>query len=175
MYLYRKNISKNTKIEDFGLRKPSQNPPKIDLKSMFPKICTFSTHFWHFFFFLISSTSWKYAFYLGKITIFKVLAKIILLQFSYIFLQKIVKKSFEHEARARKKLMPKTHPFLISTFLCSCIDFGRSWASELEPNWPCWAPRTLPKASRTQSFGSMCPKWLPRGSKVLPKGVPRSP
>ena len=65
--------------------------------------------------------------------------------------------------------MPKTCYFLTSTFSRSCIDFGGSWASKLEPNWPSWAPRALPKASKIQSFGSMCPRCFPRGPKVAPR------
>ena len=69
--------------------------------------------------------------------------------------------------------MPKTCCFLISTFSPFCIDFGGSWASKLEPNWPSWAPRTRPKACKIQSFGSMCPRYFPRGSNVAPTSVPR--
>ena len=65
--------------------------------------------------------------------------------------------------------MPKTCYFLTSTFSRSCIDFGGAWTSKLEPNWTSWAPRTLPKASKIQSFGSMCPRCLPRDSKKAPK------
>ena len=86
------------------------------------------------------------------------------------FLQQIIQTSFQNEARAPKKTMPKTYYFLTSTFSCSCIDFGGSWASKLEPNWPSWAPRTFPKASKIQSFEYMCPRCFPRGSRVAPKG-----
>ena len=51
--------------------------------------------------------------------------------------------------------------------------FGGSWASKLEPNWSSWAPRTRPKAYKIQSFGSMCPRYFPRGSNVAPTSVPR--
>ena len=36
-------MEKNAKIEDFGLPKPSQNPPKILSKSRFQKTCDFSS------------------------------------------------------------------------------------------------------------------------------------
>ena len=65
--------------------------------------------------------------------------------------------------------MPKTYDFLTSTFSRSCIDFGGSWASNLEQNWPSWTPRALPRASKIQSFGGMCPRCLSRGSKKPPK------
>ena len=123
-------MPKNAKIKDFGLRKPIQNPPEIDSKSMFAKICTFSEHFGCFFSLLISSISWKYAFYLGKITIFKVFVKSMFLQISGIFLQKSIQKSFQNEAWASKKTMPKTCYFWTSTFWRSCIDFGGSWGSK---------------------------------------------
>ena len=40
-------------------------------------------------------------------------------------------------------------------------------------NWLQNLPRTLPKASKIHSFGNMCPRCFPRGSKVVPKRVPR--
>ena len=46
--MLRKNIEKSAKIEDLGFRKPSQNPPKIPLKSMSPKTCIFSSIFARF-------------------------------------------------------------------------------------------------------------------------------
>ena len=42
---HRKNIEKNAKIEDFGLPKPSQNPPKTPPKSMSQKTSKFSLIF----------------------------------------------------------------------------------------------------------------------------------
>ena len=72
--------------------------------------------------------------------------------------------------------MPKTCDFLTSTFSRSCIDFGRSWASKLEPNWPSWAPRTLSKASKNRIFwvhvSQMLPKRLQSGSNKGPKEGP---
>ena len=97
------------------------------------------------------------------------------LQCSCMFLQKNSQKSFQNEARAPKKTMPKTCYFLTSTFSRSCIDLGGSGASKLEPNWPSWAPRTLPKAFKIQFFGHMCPRCFPRGSKVAPKGSQGGP
>ena len=42
---HRKNIEKSVKIEDFGLPKPSQNPPKTPPKSMSQKTSKFSLIF----------------------------------------------------------------------------------------------------------------------------------
>ena len=76
---YRKNIEKSAKIKDFGFPNPSQNPPEILPKSMFQKTSIFSELFNNFFLILKTPKPWKYQFYLGKITIFKVFAKIMLL------------------------------------------------------------------------------------------------
>ena len=43
--MHGKNIAKSAKIIDFGLPKPSQNPVKIQFKSMSQKTCDFSSIF----------------------------------------------------------------------------------------------------------------------------------
>ena len=43
--MHGKNIAKSAKIMDFGLPKPSQNPVKIQFKSMSQKTCDFSSIF----------------------------------------------------------------------------------------------------------------------------------
>ena len=91
--LYRKNIEKNAKIKDFGLPNPSQNPSEILPKSRFQKTSIFSELFDNFFLILKTSKPWKYQFYLGKIIIFKVFAKIVFLQLSCIFGQKNLPKT----------------------------------------------------------------------------------
>ena len=47
--LLRKNIEKNAKIEDFGLPKPSPNPPEMPPKSKVPKNCDLSLFFLYLF------------------------------------------------------------------------------------------------------------------------------
>ena len=42
---HRKNTEKKAKIKDFGFPKPSQNPPKMPSKSMYPKTYDFSSIF----------------------------------------------------------------------------------------------------------------------------------
>ena len=74
-----------TKIKDFGLPNPSQNPPKILSKSRFQKTCDFSSIFARCFSFFQSSISWKSLFSHGKITNFKVFVEFVLLQFSCTF------------------------------------------------------------------------------------------
>ena len=38
--------------------------------------------------------------------------------------------------------MPKTYCFLTSIFWGFSLDFGRSWASKMEPSWPFWDQKT---------------------------------
>ena len=85
----------------FSVSKPRFWPPETHPKSIqnafkidVPKNMQFSMHFCYFFIFFVSSISWKYVFYLGKIIIFKVFAKSMLLQFSCIFPPKNHLKTF---------------------------------------------------------------------------------
>ena len=54
-----------------------------------------------------------------------------------------------------------------------CSAAVRAQHMELGPSWQFWTPRTVPGASKIQSFGSMCPRCFPRGSKLAPTRVPR--
>ena len=63
-------IEKTAKIIDFGLPKPSQNPPKMPSKSHSKITCNFSSMFEQFFSFVWCSISWKSWFSYRKITIF---------------------------------------------------------------------------------------------------------
>ena len=90
---HRKNIEKSAKIKDFGFPNPAQTPPQILSKSRSQKTWDFSPIFVRFFLILKTSKPWKYQFYLGKITIFKVFAKIVFLQLSWIFGQKNLPKT----------------------------------------------------------------------------------
>ena len=89
----RKNIEKSAKIEDFGLPNPSQNPSKILSKPRSQKTCDFWAHFRQHLSKLKASKPWKYQFSLGKITIFKVFAKIVFLLCPCIFNPKILQKN----------------------------------------------------------------------------------
>ena len=108
---YRKNIEKNAKIEDFGLPKPSQNRPEILPKSMFQKTYIFSELFNNFFLIFKTSKPWKYQFYLRKITIFKVFAKIVFLQLSCIFGQKNLPKTLPKRGPNPSKIDAKNMLF----------------------------------------------------------------
>ena len=102
--------------------------------------------------------------------IFKVFAKSMLLQFLCISPSKNRPKTNPKLSPVPKKSMPKTCFLLTSIVSRSSLDFGGSLASKLEPNWLSWAPRTLPKASKIQSFGYILPRCFPRVPKVAPKG-----
>ena len=49
--------------------------------------------------------------------------------------QKTYQKPFQNEVRTLKKSMPKTCCFLTSIFSRLGLDFGASWASNMEPSW----------------------------------------
>ena len=68
--LHRTHYEKSVKIMDLGLSKPSQNWPKMVLKTRFQKTSNFSIHFCYFWSFFVSSISWKLAFRLDGSTIF---------------------------------------------------------------------------------------------------------
>ena len=74
------------------------------------------------------------------------------------FLQKTYQKPFQNEVRTLPKSMPKTYYFLTSIFSGFGLDFGRPWASNLEPSWP-----FLPK-----NFAMSAP-WGPLKLKVCKK------
>ena len=80
-------------MKDFGLPKPSPNPPKIDPKSNLEKTLDFSSVVVRCFPVFRSSISWKCAFYHSKTTNPKVFAKIVLFRFSSIFHPKNLPKT----------------------------------------------------------------------------------
>ena len=118
--LLRKNIEKSAKIDDFGLPKPSPNPPKIHSKSRYPEKCLFFIDVCSIFLFFLSSISLKYAFYLGKTTIFKVFAKIAILQFACIFGPKNLPKTLPKRGPNPSKIDAKNVMFFN-------IDFFAFW------------------------------------------------
>ena len=95
----RKNIEKSVKIKDFGLRKPFQNLPKMPSKSMFQKTSDFWEHFRQHLSKLKGSKPWKYQFSLRKITIFKVFAKMMFVQFSCMFAPGHLKSRRSHSLK----------------------------------------------------------------------------
>ena len=52
--------------------------------------------------------------------------------------QKTYQKPFQNDVRTLPKSMSKTCCFLTSIFLGFSLDFGGSWASNLEPSSPFW-------------------------------------
>ena len=50
-------------------------------------------------------------------------------------IQKTIQKPIKNHGRATQKSISKTCCFLISIFSHFGFDFGRSWASNLEPSW----------------------------------------
>ena len=88
-----KKPSKISIFRPFGLSKtlpkPFQNPSKIDVQKNIQFFRAFEKNFSNF----KTSKPWKYQFYIGKITIFKVFAKIVSLQLSCIFGQKNLPKT----------------------------------------------------------------------------------
>ena len=113
----RKNIEKNAKIKNFGLPKPSPNPPKTPSKSMFQKTSIFSKFFATVFVYLLSWKPWKYQFSLGKTTIFKVFAKNVFLQFSCIFGPKNLPKTLPKRSPNDEKIDVKNVLFFNIDFL----------------------------------------------------------
>ena len=80
--------------------------------------------------------------------------------------QKTYQKPFQNEVRTLLKSIAKTCCFSTSIFSGLGLDFQGSGASKLEPSWTSWASRTLPKASKIQSSGEMCPRCCPREPKM---------
>ena len=132
----RKNIEKSAKIKDFGLPKPSQNPFKIELKSMSQKTCDSYRFLLEKRFVTKVPTSISYWF----LQYFLLVGHFFLNRFWHAFLvPKTSQKPLQNEARTLEKSMPKTCRFLTSIFLGVGLDFGGSWAPKLEPKslfWP---------------------------------------
>ena len=80
-------------------------------KSMSKKTYNFSQLFNTFFSNFKTSKPWKYQFYLGKITIFKVFAKIVFLQLSCIFGQKNLPKTLPKRGPNPSKIDAKNMLF----------------------------------------------------------------
>ena len=126
--------------------------------------------FGYFFFYLYLRFLENMHFTMGKSLFSRFSLKECFYNFCLFFLQKIDQEPFQNEVRELEKSMPKTWFLLTSIVSHSSLDFGGSLASKLEPNWSSWAPRTLPKASKIQSFGYILPRCFPRAPKVAPKG-----
>ena len=77
-------------------------------------------------------------FSLGKITHFEVSEEFVLLLFSGIFRSKNHPKTFENDVPTLPKSTLKMHWFSTSLFSGPGLDFGASWASNLEPSWAFW-------------------------------------
>ena len=122
--LMRKNAEKSAKINGFELSRPSQNPPKIQSKSMIQKTHDFSSIFAWCFSFFLSSISWKLAFRLDGSTIFKVFAKIVFLLFPCIFGQKNLPKTLPKQGLNAFKNDAKNGLFFNFDFLSYWPRFG---------------------------------------------------
>ena len=77
---------------------------------------------------------------LGKPLFLRFSLKTCFCNFHAFSVQKTYQKPFQNEVRTMKKSMPKTCCFLTSIFWGSGLDFGASWASNLEPSWQFWPP-----------------------------------
>ena len=112
------------------LPKPSPKPFQIDI----PKNTWFLNAFSIPSFKFKVSKPWKYAFRLDGSTIFRDFEKNQFLHFSKFGFRKPSPKSWQNEVGTLEKLMPKTYCFLTSIFWGFGLDFGRSWASKMEPS-----------------------------------------
>ena len=84
---------------------------------MFQKTYIFSELFNNFFLIFKTSKPWKYQFYLGKTTIFKVFAKNVFLQFSSIFGSKNLPKTLPKRSPNDEKIDAKNVLFFNIDFL----------------------------------------------------------
>ena len=97
------------------------------MESMFQKTSIFSRFFAICFSFLLSSIPWKYRFSLGKIDIFQVFAKNVLLQFATIFLLKNLSKTLPKSGLNSSKIDVENVSFFNIDFFASRPGFGRVW------------------------------------------------
>ena len=139
--LLRKNTKKSAKIKDFGFPNPLRNSPKIHPKVMPQNTCNFSTIFVRFFSFVQSSVPLKYAFYLGKITIFKVFAKFAFLHFACIFGQQNLPKIHPKRRPNPSKIDAKNVLFVNIDFFRFRPRFLRALGLQLGAKWAIWASK----------------------------------
>ena len=140
--LHRKNVEKSAKIEDFGLPKPSQNPPKILPKSMSQKTCKFGELLNNFCNKFNLPKPQKYQFSLRKINIFKVFVKFVFLGFSCIFGPKNLPKTLPKRGPNPSKIDAKNVMFLN-------IDFLGFWP-------PFWSLLDLQDGAKLAILASKC-------------------
>ena len=133
--MLRKNIEKSAKIEDFGSPKPSQNPPKMPSKSMYPKTYDFSSIFVQKMLccksadidFVLVFT----VFYACRTLFFKSL-------FACIFGSKNLPKTLPKRRPSPSKIDAKNVLFCNIDFWRFGRRFWSLLASKLEPSWPFW-------------------------------------
>ena len=130
--IHRKNMEKKANVEDFDLPKPSQNLTKYLRNRCSKKHGIFQGFLLEKCFVAKVSTSTKHWFFpirmaLGRFSLRRFLHRC--------SVPKTYQKPFQNEVRTLLKSMPKTCCFLTSFFSGSGLDFGKFWASKLEPSW----------------------------------------
>ena len=90
------------------------------------------------------------------------------LQLSCVLASKNLPKTLSKQGPNLSKIESKNHLLFYIDVLGFGSLFWHPWASKLEPSWPSWPPRTLPKACKIQSFAQ-------GASQEAPKSLPRDP
>ena len=123
----------------------SQNPPKSlpkRLRNRCPnKHAIFQRFLLEFCSFRCPRFLENHGFPIGKSLFLRFSLKSCFCNFRACWVQKTYQKPFQNETQTLEKSMLKTHWFLTSIFSRLGLDFGASWASKMEPNWPKMAPR----------------------------------
>ena len=130
-------------------------------------------HFCHIFLFFISSISWKCVFYLGKITILKIFAKSMLLQFSCIFPLKNRLKTFPKWGPSAHKIDAKNVLFSDIHFLTFLLRFWRVLGLQVGAKLAILGPQDPPQSLQNPVFWEHVPKMLPKKPQSGSKSVPR--
>ena len=72
---------------------------------------------------------------------------------------KTYQKPFQNDVRTLPKSMLKTCCFSTSIFSGFGLDFGASWASNLEPSWPFWPQNLIGRALWNDLNLNVFQKW----------------
>ena len=130
-------------------------------------------HFCYFFIFFVSSISWKYVFYLGKILIFNVFAKSMLLRFSYIFPPKNRLKTFPKWGPSAHKIDAKNVLFSDIHFFTFLLRFWRVLGLQVGAKLAVLGSQGPPQSLQNPVFWEHVPKMLPKRLQSGPKRGPK--
>ena len=117
----------------------SPNPPKTLLKSVPKSMSQKTCKFWKFFNICFQISTRRNLenidFPYGKPLFLRFSPNSCFCNFHAFSVQKTYQKPFQNQVRTMKKSISKTCCFLTSFFSGFGLDFGGSWASNLEPSW----------------------------------------